>query len=243
MISTAAVTTGIGIFQPTELSAAPKGKIDAGPIYLDADVELHGETIKTMEMLGFSATGTILFCHDLGLDTRLLDGLCLKPRFLIAGGEGDLWNAGIGLGYYIPLSSCFTVIPNAGVTWGELEVKDIDIPADPSIPAPAFLGSSQKFKSTSPYMGIDLSLTQGSWMFNGMIQYAWSATKTYTNTVAFGNFFSDTESKGFNYAAQVDYYFTDCWSVNAAIAHNTSRSKERNGLKITGGRLGLGYTF
>lgn len=214
------------------ISAAPKGKIDAGPAYLEADIKANGATVKTMEMYAFSVNGTILFMHDLCLGTNLFDGVCLKPKLTVASGEGELWNAGIGLGYYLPVTDWLTVIPNGGITFGELETKT-------DIPPFGLFNINQTFQSKSPYVGVDVSLTFGSWLVTGVYQYAWSNTRTITGSVAR----TRTESTGSNYALQIDYYITDCWSVNAGLAHNLARDKERNGIEITGGRLGVGYTF
>lgn len=222
----------IGILFNATASAAPNGKIDAGPAYIEADIKANGTTVKTMEMYAFSINATVLFMHDLCLGTNLFDGVCFKPKLTVASGEGELWNAGIGIGYYLPVTDWLTIIPNGGVSFGELETT-IDIPPF------GLFNISQTFQSRAPYGGVDVTVKCGCWLVTGVYQYAWARTRTITGTIAR----TKTQSSGSNYALQIDYYISGCWSINAGIAHNLARDKERNGIEITGGRIGTSYTF
>jgi len=214
------------------LLAQPKGKIDAGPTYLNVGVYLNGTKVKTSHFYGGSATGTLLPFYGLCCDTQLLDGIVLKPRLLVAGGDGDIWNTGLGIGYYIPLGD-FSLIPQFGASKGGLRTSAPDVILGPDV--------TQHSKSWSSFVGLDLSYTYCDWMFSVSYQYAWSHTRTSYDVLP-GLAFNE-KADGSNVAVQVDYFFNPCWSINAAAAYNESLSKENHGLKIYGFRLGLGYTF
>jgi hypothetical protein len=124
------------------------------------------------------------------------------------------------------------VVPHAGITYGKMKT-DFSIP---------FIGvtSPITFKSRSPYVGIDVSVCFWTcWQVTAMYEYAWPRTETIIADFSQGT----AESTGSNVACQVDYYFNDTWSVMASFAVNDSRDKEKNGMTIAGGRVGIGMLF
>lgn len=205
-----------------------KGKIDPGVIFVRVKVQESGQTIKTLDMGGARIDGTIILAEGYGI--------CLKPFFQAASGDGDLLSGGIGLGHYTPITKRFCILPVVGFNAGHLQTR-IDLPIAPGI---VLEDQKERFHSKGFYIGLEASYKiSPNFIVSGIWQYNWSRTHTRIGSVVNQTSFC----QGSNYAITADYYFCDNWSVNAAAAINNSLSKEKHGIVAYGGKLGVGYLF
>lgn len=213
----------IGIGVCPSLYAEIRGKVDVG--YADIMIHLHDANLpkKRIPMQGFSLNSTLV----------VWKGLCLKPHIISGSGrEGHLLNLSLGAGCYIPFGS-FCVLPSVGITRGYLR-GFIDLPQV------GLENIKQRFKTWTPYVGVDVSYTiSEKWSVCMMVQYGWATTHfTISRIIS-----QKTHTSGFNLVGQIDYYFTSNWSANFAIAKNESWEDAKVGIVGYGGRLGLGYCF
>jgi hypothetical protein len=205
------------------------GKIDAGPVYINMKVLQHGKTQQTLEMYGFRADATIQVFPGEGL----FRGIVVKPSGTWAEGSGNFVTGGIGIGHYTPIMDCLAVTPLVGIVYSRLSTW---------VDYSEFGLSIQKqiACATTPYVGIDICYTiNPQWLVSGSIQYGWAAGRTYIGILGL----SKGQSAGPTLSAMVDYYVTPQWSINAAWAYNHTLTQERHGMKASGCRLGLGYTY
>lgn len=226
----------LGVFSASSLRAEGHGKIDVGVAGIELKIRNFGDTIKTLDMVGVSANGHIgiLQCPK---DTAL----CLKPRVIYADGhKGDLFCGGLGLGYYIPVLGCFSIVPTGGINFDTIHT-DINY----SVPLPngtvlSFTEQSYKSRTWTPFIGLDLGyIINDNWSVCLMYQFGWSNSCTQVHGLPN----TRIQTTGSNVAAQVDYYFTCNWSVNVAAAYNTSENNELHGARGGGIRVGLGYIY
>lgn len=204
------------------------GKVDGGPAMMRLTNIYLGTKTNKYWLYGVSLAGTII----------VKDGWTLKPRLIYGGGDGDLWNVGLGVGYFLPVHKRINITPVVGASYGHLKI-DVDLPLMPA-------GIEQTMDSVSPFVGVDVGVTILECLTAGFgIQYAWSRSQTTSSHDLLGGKFFDarSESRGFNFFGQLDYWFNSCWSANLAFASNDSHSKEKHGIKVMGWRLGVGYFF
>lgn len=199
------------------------GRVDVGPAWLDIDILTSGKTTKTLHMLGVKGDATLL----------VYEGLCIKPSFIWGSNGGGLTSGTIAVGYYIPLTSKFKILPNVGVTWSYLHTKVDFEPLQ-------MHGLKERFRSSSPFIGMEIcySITDRLTLM-GIYQYAWSHTHTKIKPVV-----SDTShSCGPNYAVALDYSLNKSWSVSCGAGYNITLSKEKHGLRGKGVKVGAAYYF
>jgi len=235
-ISIAVLITTLGLFAPRAVDATVRGKADIGFVGVKTKILTSGKTTKDMYLYGIGGNATLFFMENFCWCPSWLTALCFKPSFVTVSGDsdnGELWNLGLGVGYCLPVMSCVSVTPTAGITFGELDAR-VDIPQY------ALSNVKEQFQSRTPYVGVDVTVNfSDCWMLSLMYQYGWARTKTHIY-----DFIEQiSESSGSNYSAILDYYITSCWSVNIGGAYNLSRSKEKHGIEVIGGRIGVGYTF
>ncbi len=208
-------------------AAEASGKIDVGPIYVNMRVLMNGHTQDRLDMYGARADATLQVCPD----HNYLEGLVVKPTITYADGKGTFFATGIGLGQYIPITETISITPSFGFAYSNLQTW-VDYP---------FYGRlRQTTRAWVPYLSLDATYSPSEcWMISGCIQYGWAHTRTNIHSLAS----SEGRSSGASYSLMVDYYITECWSVNAAWAYNEQLTHELHGTRASGGRLGLGYTY
>lgn len=196
------------------------GKADIGASYMNVDIINNGSKVRSLSMGGISTNATL----------SVYKALVIKPTLLIAEGHGAYFQAGMNVGIYVPIKDCYSLTPSLGASHSWLSFKT-DLP-------PTFFNLSQKFTTDVFNIALD-----GSWtvspklMLSGSVQYAW--TESITKIGAFPDYKS--ASKGFNYICMIDYFLTECTSLNFAGALQRSRNKDRHGSDAAGFRIGLGY--
>jgi len=205
------------------------GKIDVGPIYLRMDIENNGVRTEVLKSVGFRANASI----------QAWEGLILKPSFMTAGGEANLIAGGFGVGWYVPVADWLSVTPTIAYS-----ISDMDF--DVNLPQYGVEVSNQNFYSYGFSSGVDIGITPCKTVFISLgVMYAWPTTETTIDALIIDgqSFKSTTSSKGPIYAAQVDYYFDETWSVNVAYGYQLSMAKEKNSMTAAGWRIGGGYFF
>ena len=213
---------GFSFFSTTTYGAI-HGRVDIGPTLMDIDILESGKTIETLHMTGVKGDATIL----------LYEGLCIKPGFLWGQGHGELASGTIAVGYYIPITKAFKILPNVGATWSALYTK-IDLE-----PLNLF-HLTERFRSSSPFIGMEICYTLTErWSFLGIYQYAWSHTHTKIEKIGS----SKSHSCGPNYALAVEYSLNKSWSITCGVGYNITLSKEKHGLRGKGVKLGVAYYF
>lgn len=205
-----------------------KGKIDAGPTLINIDVLESGKTVETLHMVGAKADATLL----------LYKGLYIKPGVLWGTRDGKLWSGGFSVGYYIPITKCFRVMPNAGITWSYLhfglDIEELQLE-----------NLKERFRSNTPYIGLEFSFSiTENWTLIGMYQYGWSRTQTKIRSHELGTIVNEkSHSCGPNYSLGIEYGFNDQWAINLGVGYNITLSKEKHGLRGKGAKLGVAYYF
>lgn len=200
-----------------------RGKADLGFTYLDVDILESGKTIETLHMKGVKGDGTLL----------VYQGLCIKPSFIWARGHGQVAAGTIGVGYYIPITEKFKILPNIGITWSYLHTR-VDFEDF------GLYDLKERFRSNSPFLGMEICYSiNEKWTLMGIYQYAWCRTHT-----KIGSIVSDkSHSCGPNYALGIDYSFNEHWSAVFGVGYNITLSKEKHGIRGKGAKLGIAYYF
>lgn len=205
-----------------------KGKIDVGPTLLNIDVLESGKTVETLHMVGAKADATVL----------IYQGLYIKPGVLWGTRDGKLWSGGISVGYYLPITKCFKIMPNVGMGWSYLhfglDMEELQL-----------FHLTERFRGSSPYIGMEFSYSiTEKWTLMGVYQYAWSKTQTKIRSHELGTIVNEkSHSCGPNYSLGIEYGFNDQWAVNLGVGYNITLSKEKHGIRGKGIKLGLAYYF
>jgi hypothetical protein len=206
----------------TSLQAGTKGKIEIAPSYVHIDLIESNDTIKRIDMAAIRVEGAWCFGK----------GYYLKP-FGMYGKQGDseLTTAGISIGRCIPLGKAFLLSPSVGVNYTKLNTT-INL----TFPEIGDFKFQESFTGWAPFVALELVYNIcPNLRASTSVQYAWSRSTTDIKDVLRAK----SDSEGFAYAAMLEYDFSACWSVNAAVAYNESYSKEKNGIRGRGGKIGL----
>lgn len=207
----------------TLLQGEIRGRVDVGPVYAAIDILESGKTVETLYMKGVKGDANIL----------VYQGLTIKPSFIWTSGHGELTSGTIALGYYIPITPKFSILPNFGMTWSYLHTKV-------SFEELGLFHLKERFRSESPFLGLDVSysITEKLTII-AMYQYAWS--HTHTKITDLGG--SKSHSCGPNYSLGLDYSLNKHWSITLGAGYNITLSKEKHGLRGKGIKLGVAYYF
>jgi hypothetical protein len=210
------------ILLTTENHADTLGKIEAAASYIHIDLIEAKNTIKEIDMPGIRVEGAYSFDH----------GVYLKPCVMYAKkNESELISAGASLGICIPYRERFLVSPSLGVNYTKLNTK-IDLEFGNGI----LITAHETFEGWAPYLGLEITYRiRKDLRLSLSGQYAWSRSETDIKKILR----SKSDSSGPAYGVMLEYDFTDCWSVNIGAAYNESYSRERNGIRGRGGKIGL----
>lgn len=210
------------------LFAELRGKIDVGATIMEIDILESGKTVKTLHMQGAKAEATVL----------IYQGLCIKAGGLWGEKHGILRSGSAAVGYYIPLTKKFKILPNVGMTWTYLrfgidkeELMLFDL--------------KERFRSRSPFIAMEFAYCFAEkWTLVGLYQYAWSHTSTKIRAPELGTIVNDkSHSDGPNYAIGLDYSLNKNWSISLGAGYNITLSHEKHGIRGKGVKLGLAYYF
>ncbi|MCH1430461.1 MAG: autotransporter outer membrane beta-barrel domain-containing protein [Chlamydiales bacterium] len=247
----------------TALEAKVSGKLDLGPAHATMKVYDDGVKIRKKELNGAKFNGTLVMKEP----NSWYNGLCFKPDVTFMKGGDEYASVGLGIGYFIPLSMVseklekLSVTPYAGGSLGRLEVERTSWTVPAFIPdglGGASAGTYRSartdyFSTASIGMDIGVSFTDklllslaAVYKFNQVRskkydQQTVNATTAFTFNPA--NERSAAASHGWSWAAQLDYYVNDNWSVGLAYGYEGSKMKEKLSSKLDGFRLSAGYTF
>jgi len=198
------------------------GKFELAPAYIHIDVIESRDTIKELDMPGIRADMSYVFGS----------GWLIKPTALYGKeNDGEITNLGIGFGRCIPLCDRWIFTPTAGVTYTNVGAKiHLDLGALGEIEF------RERFKAIAPYISAEIIYSIAPcWRICANAQYAWSHSKTKIKSL----FTEKSDSQGPSYGLLVEYDFNQCWSINIGGAYNESYSKEKNGIRGRGGKIGL----
>lgn len=199
------------------------GKVDIGPTIMDIDILESGKTIETLHMKGVKGDATLL----------LYKGFCIKPSFIWGRGHGQLAAGSIAVGYYIPITKNFKILPNVGMAWSYLHTR-VDFEEF------GLFDLKERFRSSSPFIGLEICYTFAEkWTLMGVYQYAWSRTHTKIDPIISDKSHSD----GPNYSLGIDYSLNEHWSIIFGVGYNITLSKEKHGIRGKGAKLGIAYYF
>lgn len=220
------VTTTTLSFFNAALHGEIQGRAEVAAAYVHIDVIKDNNTEKKMDLPAVKGDATIVF----------YEGWCLKPSILYGDKDGRLFTAALGFGRTIPFMECFCVTPSVGVSYTDMQTDLKDF-----VPGFGELHFDAEFESTSPYVNIDLSYKFcDCWRLVGNVQYAWSRSHSKYKERTFKTVSHDKgSSSGFNYGGMIEYDFTDCWSINVGAAYNNSLSKDKDGLRGFGTKIGI----
>lgn len=209
------------------------GKAELSAAYVHIDVLESNKTVHRMDVPAVKAD----------LNWKVWSGFIVKPTFLYGHGKhkDEVMQAGAALGFCYPVCEQLYLTPQVGFNYGLIKTSmDIKIPMDPVVK----IHLTEKFRSYSPYVAIEGSykICQG-FRVCGTIQYSWSKTKTTIDPKLDPNFKENSHSEGFTYSGLIEYDLNNCWSVNIGGAYNVSLTKEKHGMRIWGGKVGIAYWF
>lgn len=217
----------LGFVYPS-LRGEVRGKLDIGPTLMDIDVLESGKTVETLHMKGVKADATVL----------VYEGLYIKPGVIWGRGHGKLWAGSVAVGYYLPITEKFKILPNVGMSWSYLhfglDLEELQL-----------FDLKERFRSDSPFIGMEFSYSiTDKWTVMAVYQYAWSRTQTKIRSEILGTIVNDkSHSCGPNYSLGVDYSLNKNWSVMLGVGYNITLSKEKHGIRGKGAKLGLSYYF
>lgn len=204
------------------LFSETKGKLEVAASYVHIDLIQSGITMKDIDMPAIRVEGA----WNMG------KGMYIKP-FGMWGkkDESELITAGACLGVCIPLGKCFLVSPSVGANYTRLDTTIDLLFGDGS-----FFTFDETFDGWAPYIGLEITYRLRSNLRLSLSgQYAWSRSETEIKDLLKAT----SDSRGPAYAAMIEYDFSDFWSVNFATAYNESYSREKNGIRGRGGKIGL----
>lgn len=200
------------------------GKADLGVTLMRLELLDFGKKrMKKMDMVGLKGDLTWIIYR----------GWCLKPMCLLGWGEGELSSVGLGFGRCLPLNDNFTLLPSIGYTYTYLKTE-IDIPAF------GLKDQREKFSATAPYVGLEAIYNFWQcWRISGQVLYGWSHSTTKIEHFPS----SKDKTRGPNYGLQIERDLNGNWSLNLGFGYNITLSKENQGLRGKGMKLGLAYWF
>jgi hypothetical protein len=212
-----------------DLDSKCAGKAELAAAYVHVDFLQSHKTIHKMNLAAVRGE----------VNWNIWSGLILKPMFLYGHGKNkdSVIQAGVGLGFLIPVYEQICITPTVGVQWGWLKTTlAFENPFDPAND----IHFREKFRSVSPYVGFELTYTicQG-WRVVGCVQYCWSKTHTIVSPLID----EKSHSEGFAYSGMIEYDLCENWSINVGGAYNNSLTKEKDGIRAYGGKLGIAYWF
>lgn len=209
-------------FTSLTLSADTKGKIEVAPSYVHIDLIEANDTIQTLDMAAIRVEAAYV----------IWKGLYIKPLGMYGKGKySELTTAGINLGSCIPLCEKFTLAPSIGINYTNLTANVFLNFGEHGV-----FKFHEKFEGWAPYISLELVYCiQKNMRLSFSGQYAWSRSETTIK-----NLLSVTsDAQGPAYAVMFEYDFNPCWSFNVAGAYNESYSKQKNGIRGRGTKLGL----
>jgi hypothetical protein len=211
-----------------------RGRVDAGPAYFHVRVLEDRETIEKIDVWGGRIDATIFFFED--------SGYCLKPFLYGAGGAGDLYGGGIGIGRYTPLCHKLVIVPTIGYSYTSLALTT-DLINVTDVGEFRFPGVREHFQAGSVYIGTEVIFKlKETLTATAIYQYAfaWSHTNvrfpTWTQT-------ADGNSQGSNVALVFDYQWNPAFALTAAFGYNSSLNEQKFGIEGFGIKLGVAYCF
>lgn len=230
---------------PKEECSTCKGKFDTGPAYINIDVLQNGKTFRSLNLFAWKFDGLY----------EVYKGFTLKAGGMVGGGEADFYTLSGGAGFCIPFKS-FTFFPNAGYGFGKFKStfdlhKKIYISGFDAPIRLFFDNVKEDIDTHGPYVGIDISYKiNKTWRVVFAYQYAWSNADTeYKWKSDDENFLPSidedyrTKTSGPNYAIQLEHDFNDNFSVNLGAGYNMTLSRDKEGLRAKGAKLGFVYWF
>lgn len=198
------------------------GKIEVGASYVHIDLIESGITMKDIDMPAVRVEAA--WCMG--------KGIYLKPFGMYGkNGDSELKTAGLSLGVCMPLGKCFLISPSIGINYTHLDTT-IDLAFGDGM----FFTFDETFEGWAPNIGLEITYRfRPNLRLSLSGQYAWSRSETDIKNL----FSAKSDSRGPAYAAMIEYDFSECWSVNFATAYNESYSREKNGIRGRGGKIGL----
>lgn len=205
-------------------------KLDISPAYAHLDVLESGRTTKALNMYGVRVDSS--FVLDWGPYMRL--GAMETHR------GGALYQAGVALGFWLPLHECVYVTPLIGVNYSYFRTHAPIRMLNYLLAEP--MSFRQQFRTRSPFVGAELlvNLPRG-WRAGASYNFNWCRSAVTITRIGIKN--RKNESKGPAYAFFVEKDINACWSLTAAAGYNLALSHEKHGLRGFGGKLGLSYWF
>lgn len=204
------------------LKADTNGKFEVGVSYVHIDLIESDMTMKEIDMPAIRIEGAWTFGK----------GIYIKPFGMYGKkDESELTTVGASLGVCMPVGKCFLVSPTIGINYTHL-ITTIDLAFGDSF----FYTADETFKGWAPNIGLEITYRiLSNLRLSLSAQYAWSRSETDIKEI----FDVTSDSQGPAYATMIEYDFSACWSVNLAAAYNESYSKEKNGIRGRGLKLGL----
>ncbi len=202
-------------------------KLDIGIAYAHVDIlDEHKETAKELDIIAIRAE----------LDYITDNGWYVKP--IATYGEekdGELFQASIAFGRYLPIFERVCVAPLIGVSYSKLNAT-IHRDFGPY----GITKTRNRFRSWAPFVATEVTIKICQDLrLSILAQYAWSFTRSVIKD--FDKFNSD--SRGPNVGAMLEYDINKCWSANIGYGFNESLSKAKSGLRVHALKIGVGKWF
>ncbi|MFQ5729652.1 MAG: hypothetical protein ACE5GN_04765 [Waddliaceae bacterium] len=208
------------------LQAECMWKVDVGPAFAHIDVLESKQTIKKLDMPSVRGDASLI----------LGTGWCVKPTILYGKArDGELVTFGVGVGRCLPICDRMIITPLAGVTYMNLTTS-LHFDYGPY----GKVKFRERIQSLAPYGGVEIILKIAKdWRLCASAQYAWSHAKTKIKNLLH----SKSNAEGPNYGLLLEYDINCNWSVNVGAAYNLSLSREKDGLRGRGAKIGIARWF
>ena len=212
--------------QTVSASSICEGRVDVGPVYVHMDILEFGKTVRHLDMAGVRLDSTI----------AIYKRFCVKPTFTYAGNNGNLYNAGLAVGHFVPITKQLCITPYVGYAY--TYVNSTFSFYNPFLADKLHFKTS--FHSYAPNIGLDVHYKfMDCWRICGTIQYAWSRTLNRIRNIQTYH----TRSRGPSVALSLERDIGEHWTVNIAGAYNSSLTREKHGLRLYGFKFGVARWF
>lgn len=200
------------------------GKVELSGAYVHLDIIEANKTVSKKDLPAVRSDAVIIIGQ----------GWNIRPTVMWGRYKTEFFTAGIGFGRCIPVKDWLIFTPLVGVNYSQvLTSVHLDLPV---------VGSTkfrEKFEATAPWVGLETTYVINTcWRVTGVAQYAWSRSHTKLGDLHFND-----DSKGPNFGVQLEHDLSKKWSINLGAGWNLSLSRDSNGIRARGAKIGLARWF
>lgn len=201
------------------------GKVEVAPAYLHLDIIEGNHTRSQLDMAAIRSDAVVI----------IGEGWNVRPNIMWGKNGGEFFTTGIGFGRCIPFREKFIFTPLVGVTYSQL-LTSLRL----TFPDIGTLTWNERFEATAPWVGLEACyIITPCWRLTGQAQYAWSRSHTVIKHNGTEIVNAHDDSQGPNFGLLLEHDLNKNWSVNVGMGWNLSLSRDKNGIRGRGTKVGL----